>query len=179
MQKASHEFSKDALLFLVDIDCSFDQQLLYRIRHNTHQGKQVYFPIMFSQYDPDMMNSSIKPVQNGSSETFANDNGYWRMSSYGQVSLYKSDFDVAGGFNTGIKGWGKEDLDFVQRIIKKKITIFRSTDKGLVHIFHTINCDNHLQNEQYRMCLGTKWATFGSSHVLSNKVYNTRAIANS
>ena len=180
LQKASHEFSKDALLFLVDIDCSFDQQLLYRIRQNTHQGKQVYFPIMFSQYDPHMMNSSSKPVRDdGSSETFANDNGYWRMSSYGQVALYKSDFDAAGGFNTNIKGWGKEDLDFVQRIIAKKITIFRSTDNGLVHIFHTINCDNHLQDEQYKMCLGTKYATFGSSNALASKVYNTPAIADS
>ena len=180
LQKASHEFSKDALLFLVDIDCSFDRQLLYRIRHNTHQGKHVYFPIMFSQYDPHMMNSSYKPVKRGSSsEKFANDNGYWRMSSYGQVALYKSDFDAAGGFNTDIKGWGKEDLDFVQRIINQKLTIFRSTDSGLVHIFHTINCDDRLQNEQYNMCLGTKYATFGSSHALSNKVYSTPAIADS
>ena len=191
LQKASHEFPKDALLFLVDIDCSFDQELLYRIRHNTQQGKQVYFPIMFSQYDPLVMNSSVKPVRNdnddnhddddgdASSGRFANDNGYWRMSSYGQVALYKSDFDEAGGFNTNIKGWGKEDLDFVQRIIEKKITIFRSTDNGLVHIFHTINCDNHLQDEQYKMCLGTKYATFGSSHALSSKVYSTPAIADS
>lgn len=44
-------FPLDALLFFVDVDMVFDQDLVRRIAWNTQQGGSVYFPIVFSQYD--------------------------------------------------------------------------------------------------------------------------------
>ena len=58
--------------------------------------------------------------------------------------MYKSDLDKVGGFNTNIKGWGTEDSDLVSKIAKKKLNIFRSTDNGLIHIYHKIKCDPKL-----------------------------------
>ena len=175
LQKASDEFPDNALLFLVDIDCSIEQGLLHRIRQNTHQGKQVYFPIMFSQYDPEMVKAlplSNETLKGNVIELFSNVKGYWRTFSYGQVALYKSDLDNAGGFNTNIKGWGKEDIDFAIRIVQKEITIFRSTDNGLIHIYHKINCDPGLPEDQHIMCQGTRLATYGSDQILSEIIYN-------
>ena len=82
LQKASDEFPDNALLFLVDIDCSIEQGLLNRIRQNTHRGKQAYFPIMFSQYDPQMVTaspSSNETSENNVFEMVSNNRGYWRM----------------------------------------------------------------------------------------------------
>ena len=129
-QNAVSLFSDDALLFLVDIDCSIDQNLLHRIRYNTHQGQQVFFPIMFSQYNPKIVSLFNRTDQGNSYQRFSSNNGYWRLFSYGQVALYKSDFDAVGGFNTDIKGWGKEDTDFATRILSKRLHIFRSPDPG-------------------------------------------------
>ena len=176
LQKAASKFPDNALLFFVDIDCNIHQSLLYRIRQNTHQGKQVYFPIMFSQYDPEIVKSS--PLSNESSEVtdetglFSNNKGYWRMSSYGQVSMYKSDLDKVGGFNTNIRGWGKEDTELATNISKKKLNIFRAPDNGLIHIYHKINCDLKLSRHQFTMCTGTKRATYGSDQALSEILYN-------
>ena len=171
-QKAVSLFADNALLFLVDIDCSIDQNILHRIRCNTYQGKQAYFPIMFSQYNPKIVSLFNTTYGGNENEMFASNNGYWRASSYGQVALYKSDFDAVGGFNTDIRGWGKEDTDFASRIIHKKLSIFRSPDRGLVHIYHKIKCDPHLKKDQFRMCLGTMKATYGSDQALSEIVYN-------
>ena len=154
-QNAVSLFADNALLFLVDIDCSIDQNILHRIRCNTHQGKQAYFPIMFSQYNPKIVSLLNRTFQDNKYQRFSSNNGYWRLFSYGQVALYKSDFDVVGGFNTDIRGWGKEDTDFASRILNNRLGIFRSPDPGLVHIYHKIKCDPHLKKDQFRMCLGT------------------------
>ena len=170
LQKASAEFSNNTLLFLLDIDISIEQGLLYRIRKNTQQGKQVYFPIMFSQYDPEIvkaLQSSKETCQVNVTGMFANNKGYWWIFDHEQVTLYKSDLDNAGGFNTDIKGCGKEDSDFAEKLIQKQLTIFRSTDIGLIHIDHQIKCDGRLPIDQYIMCEGKRLATYGSFHALS------------
>ena len=171
-QKAVSLFSDNALLFLVDIDCNIDQNILHRIRSNTHQGREAFFPIMFSQYNPKIVSLFNTTYGRNENEMFASYKGYWRASSYGQVALYKSDFDAVRGFNTDIRGWGKEDTDFASRILHKRLGIFRSPDPGLVHIYHKIKCDPHLKKDQFRMCLGTMKATYGSDQALSEIVYN-------
>ena len=171
-QKAVSLFADNALLFLVDIDCNIDQNILHRIRCNTHQGKQAFFPIMFSQYNPKIVSLFNTTYGGNENEMFASNKGYWRASSYGQVALYKSDFDAVGGFNTDIRGWGKEDTDFASRILHKRLGIFRSPDPGLVHIYHEVKCDPHLPRDQHAMCLAIMKGTYGSDQALSEIVYN-------
>ena len=171
-QNAVSLFADDALLFLVDIDCSIDQNLLHRIRYNTQQGEQAFFPIMFSQYNPKFVSLFNTTHQDNNYQIFSSNNGFWRLFSYGQVALYKSDFDAVGGFNTDIRGWGKEDTDFATRILSKKLHIFRSPDPGLVHIFHEVKCDPHLPRDQHEMCVATMRGTSGSDQALSEIVYN-------
>ena len=171
-KKAVSLFADNALLFLVDIDCSIDQNLIHRIRYNTHQGKQTFFPIMFSQYNPSIVSLFNGTNQDKKYQRFSSNNGYWRLFSFGQVALYKSDFNAVGGFNTAIRGWGKEDVDFAMRILHKRLVIFRSPDPGLVHIYHEVKCDPHLPRDQHDMCLATMKGTYGSDQALSELVYN-------
>ena len=77
LQNGLSEFPDNALLFFVDVDCRIEKSLLHRIRQNTYQGKQVYFPITFSQYNPEM----VKMLENSSAdvndvEKFSNNKGY-------------------------------------------------------------------------------------------------------
>jgi hypothetical protein len=57
------------------------------------------------------------------------------------VACYNSDLRLAGGFDTSIVGWGKEDTDLYNKFVHSNLTIFRAADPGLVHIFHDIVCD--------------------------------------
>ena len=105
---------------------------------------------------------------------YSDELGYWRIYSFGQVSVYKSDFTLVGGFDTGIKGWGKEDVNFFERVLNSTLSVFRAPDPGLIHLYHDINCDTKLPHDQYKMCLGTKWLTSGSQKKLSNIIYQLK-----
>ena len=171
LQHAVSKFSVNSLLFFVDIDMKISRHVLHDIRANTIQQKQVYFPIVFSKYDPkyEGLNSSmLKDLEN----EFSSLKGTWHSAGYGMIGVLKSDFMHVDGFDTKIKGWGKEDVNFVERVLKKKMRGFRAPNLGLVHIFHSKNCSSKLSKSRYRICMTVKWATEGSQQALSQVASN-------
>ena len=164
-------FNNDTLLFFIDVDILFNRDSLQRVQYNCIQGKQVYYPIVFSQFDPETYcdNNSSCPAKS-SPFFFTQDNGYWRQFGFGIVSMYKSDYRSVGGLDTRIQGWGKEDVDLFEKFLNSSVKLFRSVDPGMVHVFHAIHCDPNLESAQYQMCLGTKASSYGSSGSLSKIV---------
>lgn len=186
-------FPLDALLFFVDVDMVFDEGLLRRVAWNTQQGSSVYFPIVFSQYDPvevsdppvigpvftgntttieDNLNRKTSPNEIDSSRLLFPHNdhyGYWRQFGFGIVSIYHSDLSFVGGLDTTIEGWGKEDVDLFDKIVASNLTVFRAPDPGLVHVFHPIQCASSLPKEQAEMCRGTKLASTASWQELAKR----------
>ena len=132
-----------------------------KLETNTIITKQVYFPIVFSQYNPmyKKINISI-PIDNYNN--FSYSNGHWRIDGFGMFSIYKSDLTTVGGFNTNIKGWGNEDVDFMERVLKKRLSAFRAPSLSLAHIFHSKFCYKKLSKAQYISCEKVKWETDGS-----------------
>lgn len=157
----------DDLLFFVDVDIVFTASALQRIRFNTVMNRRIYFPIVYSQYDPKI----VHPEGKGASFAINDDNGYWRQFGFGIVSLYKRDFVAVGGFNLSIKGWGKEDVDLFEKAVKSNLEVFRSPDKNLIHVYHDVDCDNELSTTQLSMCRGTKADTFAGTRQLANLIY--------
>ncbi|RNA40793.1 chondroitin sulfate synthase 1 [Brachionus plicatilis] len=151
--------SPNSLLFFIDLDMVFSQDLLSRIRFNTIKNKQVYFPIVFSQYNPKF----ILNLSNKSTFQINSDLGYWRHFGFGMVSVYKSDFDRIGKFNTKFKGWGGEDFDLYSRFKRFKLTIFRAPEPGLVHVFHDFNCDFIRNIVQRYSCFRSSSNSHGST----------------
>nr|XP_022906021.1 chondroitin sulfate synthase 1 isoform X1 [Onthophagus taurus] len=159
--------NQDDLLFFIDVDIVFNAKSLMRIRQNTIQHFSVYYPIVYSMYDPEFFGKKydIDDYKLFENESLLNeDNGFWRQFGFGIVSLYKSDFIKLGGFNTTIVGWGMEDVNFYDSTIMSRLKVVRSADPGLIHVYHPVQCDNdnNLDNNQRAMCLGTKASTFGS-----------------
>ena len=106
--------------------------------------------------------------------SFDMDSGYWRQFGFGIVCVYNSDLRRVGGFDTSIIGWGKEDVDLYEKFINSNLTIVRSVDPGLVHVFHRIECDPGLADEQMIMCMGSKSTSISSQRVLANLIYDKR-----
>lgn len=159
----AHDFND--LLFFVDVDVVFSKDVLLRIRLNTIQHKQVYFPIVFSEYNPK------NRVNNASLSV---DSGYWRFFGFGMIGAYKSDFKQIGGFNNKILGWGKEDFQIYQRFIYSNLSVFRAADPGLVHVYHSFECGQNLTKDQFKMCYNSNSATTASQRVLANLFYAKR-----
>lgn len=169
LQVGAERFSSDSLLFFVDVDIYFTRSVLERLRFNTVKGTQAYYPIVFSQYDPAVVYGNV-PV---ASDYVVIDehSGYWRQYGFGIASIFKCDLMSVGGYDTSIQGWGREDVDFYERLLRSNMTIFRAPDPGLVHIFHRIVCDKNLTADQYAMCMGTRANSYGGQQKLADIVY--------
>ncbi|ELT93724.1 hypothetical protein CAPTEDRAFT_42376, partial [Capitella teleta] len=167
LQEGSNLFGDNSLLFFIDVDMSFDAASLLRVQLNAIQGLQVYYPVVFSQYDP---SSRCDTAACQTKTPYDDDGGYWRQFGFGIAAMYNSDFKAVHGFDVSIEGWGKEDVDLYERFLAQNVTVFRAVDPGLVHNFHRIVCDPGLDAAQYQMCLGSKAATLASARRLGEVV---------
>ncbi|EDM14533.1 rCG46726 [Rattus norvegicus] len=165
LEMGSSQFDNDTLLLFCDVDLIFRGDFLQRCRDNTVQGQQVYYPIIFSQYDPKVTRMGNSPTEGDF--VFSKETGFWRDYGYGITCIYKSDLLGAGGFDTSIQGWGLEDVDLYNKVIQSGLRPFRSQEVGVVHIFHPVHCDPNLDPKQYKMCLGSKASTFASTMKLA------------
>nr|XP_033784856.1 LOW QUALITY PROTEIN: chondroitin sulfate synthase 3 [Geotrypetes seraphini] len=165
LDRGSAQFDNDTLLLFCDVDLIFTPDFLQRCRDNTIQGEQVYYPIVFSQYDPKLTYGNSPP--DDSNFVFTKKTGFWRDYGFGITCIYKSDLLKAGGFDTSIQGWGLEDVDLFAKVVASGLKVFRSQEPGVVHVFHPVQCDPNLDPKQYKMCLGSKASTFASTMQLA------------
>lgn len=152
------------LMLFIDVDMLFDTKTLDRVRRNTRCNQTIYFPIVYSLFNPKLNNVSINDLLAtiNTADIVNEANGFWRQFGFGIVSLYKSDYLHLGGFDLMIHGWGNEDVTFYDNAVKSRLKIVRSVDPSLVHVYHAIKCDEHLDGDQKTMCLGTKATTLGA-----------------
>ncbi|VVC98773.1 unnamed protein product [Leptidea sinapis] len=191
------------LMFFIDVDMMFNHITLRRIRISTIRYNQVYFPIVFSEYNPEVVNGEdFNKLKNGTLDTktdtskhvensvdnvprsdresadlkytkeINDDYGYFRQYGFGILSIFKCDFHRVGGFDLNIKGWGLEDVEFFETLIKSNLTVYRIADDSLVHKFHSVDCDKNLEKSQFLMCLGTKASTYGSEKHMTYYLLN-------
>ncbi|KAG4068935.1 hypothetical protein HA402_005083 [Bradysia odoriphaga] len=205
--RSSYINDNDIILF-IDVDMTFQTETLDRVRMNTMLHRQVYFPIVFSQYDPNRMQHLNAIGNHNSNDVLGYESGFFRQFGFGICAIYKSDIlnPAINGFNTDITGWGLEDVKLLERIIKlnqnqpsqllntaegndepsialnyesvkpKMLSVFRSPDDTLIHVFHPINCDRNLEESQYQMCQGTKANTLGSYKLIESVLLSNRTL---
>ena len=197
MDLAARQLPSDALVFFVDVDVTFNADFVENCRLLTERGKNVYYPIVFSQYDPAIVGnysyigggrtgkSSAKGTASPSSSSVKKPppdmtiisklTGHWVVYGFGMACLYKADYDAVGGFDLTIRGWGGEDVAlFDSHVRHPSITVTRACEPGLVHRYHERYCDPDLGEDQLRMCRGAAAESLGSRAQLANLVAETR-----
>ena len=181
-------YASNELLFMCDVDMFFTSDYLLRMRLNTIEGKQIYYPIMFTEYTPESPFEAIKFFRGQANDslmlnTHKNLNnhfemlyekGYWIYFGYGMVSLYNSDLRRAGGYNLDIVGWGIEDVDLHIKFVNSNLTIVKVADPGLTHVFHNMECDPNLAPKQMIMCIGSKSASIASQRKLARVIFDKK-----
>lgn len=147
------QLGNDQLAFLCDVDMVIEDGFWNRCRLNAMQGRTVYYPVFFSFYNMDYVyHDKVKPH----SFWLSREHGHWVGYSYGMVCLYKSDYLASGGFDRTIVGWGGEDTNFFERVLKTKLEVIKAPDPSLTHRWHQKHCSISLTPQQYQDCLGSR-----------------------
>ncbi|KAK8403907.1 hypothetical protein O3P69_000158 [Scylla paramamosain] len=129
------------IVFLCDVDVSVTRDFLVRCLASPAQGREVFFPVLFSQHNPILTYAARGLRARHSGAVKLKDNhGFWRLWGFGMVCLYRTDYLTINGFDSLLDGWGGEDLRFARRVSNMKYTITRSLDHGLRHHYHPKDC---------------------------------------
>lgn len=148
----------DILLFMCDVDVIFTSDFLERCRLNTENDRKVYYPIVFSLYNPKIVHAfkDEAPRTDQTELIISKETGFWRDFGYGMTCQYRNDFLKMKGFDEPMLGWGMEDVYLYRKYVKSNMLVVRSSDPGIFHIWHDKYCDPKLSSDRYRGCIRSK-----------------------
>ncbi|XP_059541233.1 chondroitin sulfate N-acetylgalactosaminyltransferase 1 isoform X2 [Myotis daubentonii] len=147
----------NVLLFFCDVDIHFTSEFLNTCRLNTQPGRKVFYPVLFSQYNPGIIyghHDAVPPLEQ--QLVIKKETGFWRDFGFGMTCQYRSDFINIGGFDLDIRGWGGEDVHLYRKYLHSNLIVVRTPVRGLFHLWHEKRCVDELTPEQYKMCMQSK-----------------------
>ena len=157
---------KDCTLFFCDIDLTFNHQTLNKCRLLAIKETSVYFPIVFSQFNPDLSKIHMTKM----SLLINKQSGFWRDFGFGMSCIHVHDFKDSIKFPE-YKTWGREDDMFHSAVKNSGLTVYRLPDPTLIHAYHSKNCSRATDKVA---CFKTQAAVEGNSIQLGVELFKLR-----
>ncbi|KAL4221926.1 hypothetical protein ACF0H5_017978 [Mactra antiquata] len=171
MDQLISEFKTDGLILFttVNVEMSGDLTTTYlnRVRGNTIKGEQVFFPMGFWQYKPNLIYNK-RPYP--SSVEVGQRLGLFDVKSHDHASFYLSDYQAAR------KTLSKKSEDIFSMFISyKKFHVFLAVEPNLKLKWMNISCDPHVSTTRYQQCITRNVEGLASQHHLALLVYEQQS----
>ncbi|XP_057211851.1 chondroitin sulfate N-acetylgalactosaminyltransferase 1 [Triplophysa rosa] len=156
LQVGAHAWSQsNVLFFFCDFNVHFTAEFLNSCRMNAAAGKKVFYPVMFSHYNPEIIYGHHVPPHE-EQPAIRKDSGFWKDFDFGMTCQYRSDFTHIGGFEAHVKGRAAEDLHLYRKYLHSGLEVIRAPSRGLFHMWTETVCAEHLSSDAFKVCLCSK-----------------------
>ena len=153
-----------SLMVFFDISFEFSLTFFTHCRLNAIRGRQVYFPVLFSLYQAELLE---RESQTAASMMVSPDTGFFLRYNYQVAAIYKSDFVCVGGFRKSSPESHQEsdDMVFVNNILRTNVFLMRALEPNLWRKFQRRRCDT-LQGNSQKSCYNSLADSVGSKRTL-------------
>ncbi|XP_076435951.1 chondroitin sulfate synthase 2-like [Babylonia areolata] len=173
MDVVSGKFPPESLILLCSVGMELITDFFNRIRMNTITEWQVFFPIGFWQYKPNLIYDK-KPYP--TSIDLNNKVGHYDMLSFEHCSFYLSDFLQARQLVL------PDDLlngDLFEMFVKySKLHVFRAVEPALKHRFKNFSCQGSMPPKHQERCLDRRSHSLATRAQLAKLIFELQEKSN-
>lgn len=161
----------DNILFLINEDMHFTDVALKHCRSIPIQGKQVYYPVAFGQYDPDIIEKGMPPgkPKDINKRDHSKFTGGWLYDHTNAFCGYRDDFTrvLTTLFSTDSNLEGVLPMTY-NVFLQTNVAVVNAVEPGLYRRHSTAMCETKpvLSETEQDYCTTTKASQLGSKPAL-------------
>ncbi|XP_016320852.1 chondroitin sulfate synthase 2-like isoform X1 [Sinocyclocheilus anshuiensis] len=167
MDIISKKHPVDTLFFIATVKTSINSEFLNRCRMNSINNWQVFFPIHFQFYNPNIAYHN-QPLPN--TMDLVKESGHFDRSSFTEACFYNSDYMVTRTRMSSDVQENEilENLDIYDMFVKYSgLHVFRAVEPALNQKYSYQPCNPHLSEDIYQRCLQSTLDSLGSRSQLA------------
>nr|XP_023663188.1 chondroitin sulfate synthase 2-like [Paramormyrops kingsleyae] len=168
----SKKLPVDTLLFIASVNTNINSEFLSHCRLNSISNWQVFFPIHFQGYNPDIAFHNKHPP---STIDLVKDSGYFDRNIFDEACFYNSDYMAALSTMASDVQENEDLLDTLDLydmfINYSKLHVFRAVEPNLRQSYRHQTCDRHLSEEMYHRCVQSNLNNVGSGSQLATILF--------
>lgn len=168
MDIISKKHPVDTLFFVANVNTNINSEFLNRCRMNSINNWQVFFPIHFQDYNPDIAYHNRQPP---TTVDLIKDAGHFDRSSFEEACFYNSDY-MATRTRMAADVQENEEiletLDIYDMFVKYSILhVFRAVEPALLQQYRYQACNPRLSEDIYHRCVQSNLGGLGSRSQLA------------
>lgn len=168
MDIISKKHPVDTLFFVANVDTNVNSEFLNRCRMNSINNWQVFFPVHFQDYNPDLAYPHTQPP---ASIDLVKEAGHFDLSSFDEACFYNSDY-MSTRTRMAADVQENEDLletlDIYEMFVKYSVLhVFRAVEPALHQRYRYRACNPRLSEEVYHRCVQSNLDGMGSRSQLA------------
>lgn len=168
MDIISKKHPVDTLFFMANVNTNVNSEFLNRCRMNSINNWQVFFPVHFQDYNPDLAYPNMQPP---ASIDLVKEAGHFDLSSFEEACFYNSDY-MATRTRMAADVQENEEiletLDIYEMFVKYSVLhVFRAVEPALHQRYLYRTCNPRLSEEIYHRCVQSNLDSMGSRSQLA------------